>query len=71
MPSKKVMRAIEESPVFKRLNEGIAKVEKDSGKELTPEQYQAARKLIILKTMETDEKVIEAIAKDIYEEFNK
>lgn len=66
-----MMKAIQESPLFTKLNADIKKMYEDNNKIPSEEEYQALRNMIICKVMLDDKEVKEKIAKTTYDELRK
>ena len=67
----KVLVAIQESPLFLRLNKNIKALYEREGRVASDEEYQAVRNMIITKVMANDPKVIEVIAQTMYAELKE
>ena len=66
--------AIERSPVWKKLNEGLKEIAEQMALKGTPvsdSDYQWAREQIILKTMLDDPEVFKLVADDVWAELQK
>lgn len=66
-----MMEAVQESPLFAKLNADMKKIYKDNNKVPSEEEYQLVRNMIICKVMLDDKEVKEKIARATYDELRK
>ena len=66
-----MITAVQESPLFIKLNADIKKMYEDNNKIPSEEEYQALRNMIICKVMLDDKEVKEKIARATYNELRK
>lgn len=65
-----IINAIEQSEMWKQLNANIKALYEDNNREASEEEYQALRKMMIMKVMAEDPNICEVAAKSAYNEFN-
>lgn len=66
-----MIREVEKSPLWKKLNEGVKKLYEDNNRVPSEEEYQSLRNMLVCKVMLEDKNVKEAIAKATYDELRK
>lgn len=65
-----VQKTIENSPVWKALNESINNLYKENNRVPSEEEYKAVREMIMLRVMVDDENVRMLVANDVYDMIN-
>ena len=65
-----MIKTIEKSEMWERLNIKVKALCEEHNQNLTQEQYQAIRNMMILKVMMEDEEVKEKACKSIYNELS-
>lgn len=66
-----IIEIIENSDLWKNLNETCKSVYKKEGRTPSTEEYQALRNILIMKCMQSIPEVMEMMGKESYEKFNK
>lgn len=66
-----IIGLIEQSPLWKALNEKARALYEDHGRTPTEEEYQALRNIIICKVMLEEPQIREVMAEKAYEHFQK
>ena len=66
-----LVKAIEGSEMWADLNKRIEKIIEESGEVLSDEEYQIIRNMMIMATIKKDPKIVEAMAKVMYDYYNQ
>ena len=66
-----IIEMIEQSEMWKSLNEGVKALYVAEGREPGQEEYQALRNMLIMKVMKEDPRIMEMLATETYRHFTQ